>query len=317
MEVILLNNEEIEKIGLFDYSERILDVEEAYRASVREDSLSSKISLEVGFKWKFNSLVSIGEKYVLNKWLGANVENINLGLPRSTSLVVLNDKKTGLPLCIMNGTLISAVRTGGAAAVAVKYLARKDDKVAAVIGTGPIGEECVKALSALGLEKINITSLDPRLKEIAEELDQKVSSKVVAVDSIQEACKDAPIVVSATTTPKPIIKKEWLLNGFTKISLGGREDEDEILLSADKIINDNWEHVKKRKSQTVALMYHEGKIKDDMIYQDIGYIVSGNVKGRESDEENIYYNAVGLGELDLFVASNIFEKSNKDRKFVF
>ncbi|MBL7052107.1 MAG: ornithine cyclodeaminase family protein [Nanoarchaeota archaeon] len=316
MEVTLIDNKEIEEIGLYDYSERIVDVEEAYKASI-ENSLSSKISLEVGFKWKFNSLVSIGDKYVLNKWLGANVENINVGLPRSTSLVVLNDKKTGFPLCIMDGTFISAVRTGGAAAVAVKYLARKEDKVAAVIGTGPIGEECVKALSVLGLEKINITSLDPKLKEIAEELDKKVSSKVVAVSSIEEACKDAPIVVSATTTPRPIIKKEWLMQGFTKISLGGREDEDEILLSADKIINDNWKHVKKRKSQTVALMYDEGKIKDNMIYSDIGHIISGNVKGRESDNENIYFNAVGLGELDLFVAAKIYEKSKKENKFQF
>ncbi|MBT3323944.1 ornithine cyclodeaminase family protein [archaeon] len=319
MEVVLLKKKDVIDLGIFNYIERIDDGEKAYIAQSLELTKSSKVSLELdrALKWRFNSIVCIGEKYVLNKWLGSNLENLKKDLPRSTSLVFLNDKKTGLPLCIMDGTLISAVRTGVSAVIAVKYLARKEDKVAAVIGTGPIGEECVKALSVLGLEQINITSLDPKLKEIAEELDKIVSCKVVAKDSIEAACKDVPIIVSATTAPRPIIKKEWLMKGFTKISLGGREDEDEVLLCADKIINDNWHHVKKRNSQTVALMFHEGKLKDENIYPDIGHIVSGNVKGRERDDENIYFNAVGLGELDLFVASKIFEKSSKDQKFVF
>ena len=249
MEVVLLKKKDVIDLGIFNYIERIDDGEKAYIAQSLELTKSSKVSLELdrALKWRFNSIVCIGEKYVLNKWLGSNLENLKKDLPRSTSLVFLNDKKTGLPLCIMDGTLISAVRTGVSAVIAVKYLARKEDKVAAVIGTGPIGEECVKALSVLGLEQINITSLDPKLKEIAEELDKIVSCKVVAKDSIEAACKDVPIIVSATTAPRPIIKKEWLMKGFTKISLGGREDEDEVLLCADKIINDNWHHVKKKK----------------------------------------------------------------------
>ncbi len=314
MKLSILDDKHIRAAGIFDYEQAILDAEDAYKAGSAGETLSSKIALDIDtdLDWKFNSLVCIGKKYAINKWLGANAKNVDKKLPRSTGIILLNDKETGLPLCIMDGTMISAVRTGASAAVAAKHLAKKYAKIAAVVGTGPIGKECVMALAVLDLDEIRITSLDPDLIKLAEDWSVQSDMKVVAARSIQAACDGADIVVSATTAPKPLIKNGWLIKGVLRINLGGREDEDDVLLKADKLINDCWESTKHRNVQTISNMYAEGKLKDSDIYPDLGHILLGKVPGRESDDENILFNAVGLGELDLFIAQRIYESADKD-----
>jgi len=314
MKIHILNEEKIKKAGILDYKQAVKDVEEAYSAHSLKKTKSSKIALDIDEKldWKFNSLVCIGKKYSINKWLGANVNNINKKIPRSNILITLNDSETGLPLCIMNGTLISAVRTGVSAAVAAKHLAKSNATIATVIGTGPIGRETVKALASVGFNKIRISSLDDNLNEIAKQLSIDSGAIVTPSKNAEEACTNSEVIVTATTSPKPIVKNEWLNKGVLRISLGGREDYDEVILNSNKLINDDWEAVKHRNVQTISNMYHEGKISDSMIHPNIGEIILGKSKGRENDNEIIFFNAVGMGELDLFIAQRIYENSEKE-----
>ncbi|MBW2971946.1 ornithine cyclodeaminase family protein [Candidatus Woesearchaeota archaeon] len=317
MKVHVIDEESVGRAGCFDYRAAIRDVESAYKAHAARRTLSSKIAIDIdtALDWKFNSLVCVGDKFALNKWLGANAGNLKKGLPRSSGLIILNDRATGLPLCIMNGTSISAVRTGASAAVAAKHLAKRGATTAAVIGTGPIGKECVMALAAAGFKNIKITSLDPGLDGIAKKWSSACDADVSAAASVQDSCAGSAVVVSATTASKPIIKRAWLEKGVLRINLGGREDEDDIILESDKLINDCWESAKHRNVQTISNMYHEKKIRDSDVYQDIGHILLGKVPGRESDDEMIFFNAVGLGELDLFIAQRIYEKAGKDKSF--
>jgi ornithine cyclodeaminase len=314
MKICILDDKAVRSAAVCDYSKAIADVEEAYKAYSSGSTSSSKIALDIdtALDWKFNSLVCIGDKYAINKWLGANAENLGKKLPRSSGMIVLNDRETGLPLCIMNGTLISAVRTGASAAVAVKHLSKKGSKVAAIIGTGPIGKECAMALSVLGFEKFKITSLDPSLKEIAEDWNSETGIQTIAAGSVQDACIDADVVISATTAPKPIIKDEWLEQGVLRVNLGGVEDEDDVILNSSKLINDSWKSTEHRDVQSIAKVFHKGKITEKDIYPDIGRILLGEAAGRENDAEKIFFNAVGLGELDLFIAQRVYENANKD-----
>ena len=80
---------------------------------------------------------------------------------------------------------------------------------------------------------------------------------------------------------------------------------------ADKIVVDNWETIKHRLVSTVALMAHEGLIKDEDIHAQLGQILSGVKTGRENDEEIIYFNAVGTGILDLAVATRCYHEAMK------
>ena len=90
----------------------------------------------------------LGGKYDVcgNKWYGSNPANTSRGLPRSVLTVMLNDKDTGEPLCLMSANLLSSARTGAVPAVATRYLARQDSEVCAVIGCGPINKACFRAI---------------------------------------------------------------------------------------------------------------------------------------------------------------------------
>jgi ornithine cyclodeaminase/alanine dehydrogenase-like protein (mu-crystallin family) len=81
-----------------------------------------------------------------NKWYGSNHANAARALPRSVLTLILNDKETGEPLCLMSANLISSARTGAIPGVAVRHLARSDARVAAVLGCGPINRACLRAI---------------------------------------------------------------------------------------------------------------------------------------------------------------------------
>lgn len=79
------------------------------------------------------------------KWYGSNIENKKQGLPRSILMMMLNDKDTGAPLALMSANLLSAYRTGAIPGVGAKYLARRDSKVAAIVGPGVMGKTALAA----------------------------------------------------------------------------------------------------------------------------------------------------------------------------
>lgn len=81
------------------------------------------------------------------KWYGSNTENKKAGLPRSILMMMLNDKDTGAPLALMSANLLSAYRTGAIPGVGAKYLARKESKVAAIVGPGVMGKHLLQHLS--------------------------------------------------------------------------------------------------------------------------------------------------------------------------
>jgi ornithine cyclodeaminase len=82
-----------------------------------------------------------------NKWYGSNHSNSSKGLPRSVLTLMLNDKDTGEPLCLMSANLISSARTGAVPAVATRQLARKASRTVAVLGCGPINQACLRAVA--------------------------------------------------------------------------------------------------------------------------------------------------------------------------
>jgi ornithine cyclodeaminase/alanine dehydrogenase-like protein (mu-crystallin family) len=89
------------------------------------------------------------------------------------------------------------------------------------------------------------------------------------------------------------------------------EEEYDVVLHANKIIADDWEIVKHRKTPVLARMYDEGKIKDSDIYANLDEIVAGKKKGRETDDERIFFSPIGMAHEDVAVASLIYEQAKK------
>ena len=118
----------------------------------------------------------------------------------------------------------------------------------------------------------------------------------------------ADIIVTAISGQCPVLKAKDITKGGLYIHVGGWEDEYGVALKADKIVCDEWEVVKHR-SQTLCRMFKEGLIKDENIYANLSELIAGIKKGRENDDEFIYFNSVGLSYIDINFANYIYKEA--------
>ena len=138
------------------------------------------------------------------KWYGSNMANKALGLPRSILMVMLNDKDTGAPLCLMSANLLSAMRTGAIPGVGAKYLANPDSEVCAICGPGVMGRTALAALTAAcpNLRRLKVkgrgrASLDRFTAHVRETYPQ--FAEIEAVDTVEELVKDADVIAFTNT----------------------------------------------------------------------------------------------------------------------
>ncbi|WP_054950727.1 ornithine cyclodeaminase [Numidum massiliense] len=245
------------------------------------------------------------------KWVGSAPHNpAKYGLPRASALIVLNDPETMLPLAVMDGTVISAMRTGGVTGVAARYLARPDATLAGIIGAGTQNRTQLMALKTAlpQLATVRVYDLSAeRAAAFAEAVSAQLALDVIPVTSGEEAVRGADVVVTATTAKRPVVEAPWFGAGCFYAHVGGFEAEYEVVERADQIVVDHWEGIKHRGAQTLALMYREGRFSDDRIDAELGEIVTGDKCGRTDEDTFIYFNAVGMALDDLVVAKRVYD----------
>ncbi len=229
-------------------------------------------------------------------------------LPRASALVVLNDTQTGLPQAVMDGTLISAVRTGAATGVAARYLAREDARRVGLIGAGVQNRTQLMALKVARPNLQHATVFDlrrERVEAFATEMRDEVEIDVEIADDAGSVVRQADILVTATTTTEPVVQHGWLQPGSFYAHIAGYECEYDVIRHADKIVVDDWLQVKHRMYSTVALMSRDGQFRDEDLYAELGEVVAGQKPGRESNDEVIIFSPIGMGIHDIAVASRV------------
>ena len=268
------------------------------------------------------------------KWYGSNVENKKKGLPRSILMMMLNDKDTGAPLALMSANLVSAYRTGGIPGVGAKYLARKDAKVASVIGPGVMGKTSLAAFVSVcpQLDTVKIKgrgqkSLDSFVSFIKEELPQIKDIQIC--ETVEEAVRDSDII-SFTTTVRddvssfPYINGEWVKKGALISMPSAARFDDDFLVNNCKLVVDNsklyeaWEeeypYPTYPQMQIIGTKFtdlrHEGKIKPEDII-DLTDIIEGRRPGRESDEDIIVYSVGGMPVEDIAWGGMVYRNAVK------
>ncbi|WP_407701331.1 ornithine cyclodeaminase family protein [Virgibacillus dakarensis] len=251
------------------------------------------------------------------KWISSAPQNPDkYGLPRASGIIILNDYETFFPKAIMDGMLLSAMRTGANSGVAAKYLAKKNSKVLGLIGAGPQSKTQLLAMNHVLKEineiKINDLNIECAYK-FAEEMGKKVNLPIKVVDTAEKAVRGSDVFITATVTKVPIVKPEWIDSGALYIHVGSHECEFEVIEKAEKIVVDDWEELKHRGVETISIMYKEGKFKDSKIDAQLGEVVNSIKSGRTNNEEFIYFNSVGMGIQDVALASVIYEKAMKEK----
>ena len=248
------------------------------------------------------------------KWIGSAPKNIEQGLPRASALTILNDPVTKFPIAVMDGTVISAIRTGACGGVAVKYLAKKDAAVLGLYGAGVQSRTQLMAALTVRPTIKTVKLFDPR-KERAQAFandvarDFKVDVKVM--DKPEDAAKGVDLIIAATVSVKPVCLYEWMdTKGLTVCNIGGVEYDDAVVLHADKTYADSIEAVVDRNGNTIAHMINEGRFSLDRFYSDLGPMINKKKEGRTGDEF-IYFASVGSGLFDIAVAARVLKEAEK------
>ena len=257
----------------------------------------------------------INEKICGMKWVSVFPSNATKGVQNVTGIMLLSELETGFPIAIIDGTLSTKMRTAAVGCTAAKYLAPSKVETIGIIGAGeearmhftllkhmfPTIKECrVSSLSTI-IEQGFIN----KFKEIVPDV------KFITCNNDSHQCASgADIIVTAISGQCPVLKATDITKGSLYIHVGGWEDEYGVALKANKIVCDEWEVVKHR-SQTLCRMYKAGIINDSNIYANLSELISGVKKGRENDDEFIYFNSVGLSYIDINFANYIYEEAKK------
>lgn len=241
-------------------------------------------------------------------------ENPKKGLPSVLASILLNDPKSGKPLAFMEGTYITAMRTGAASGVATKYLAREDAKIVGIIGAGVQARTQLWAVCEVrNVEKAYVYDINKeKSQNFAEEMSKKFEIKIDVADSPREVVENSDILIVATTARKPVLKGEWVREGTHINSIGwvGKDarELDSATVKKSKLVVDSREGVLS-ESGDIIIPIKEGIIDETHIYAELGELVAGAKKGRENDREVTLFKSVGLAIEDAITAKLAYEKA--------
>ena len=225
-------------------------------------------------------------------------------------ILVLSNREGGEICAIMDEDWCHAVRTGAAAAVACRLLARKGASIMAMLGAGDTARAAVPVMAkAFPLKEIRVTSRTPESRQnYAKEIGPEYNLNIRPVDSTEEALRGADLVVSATTTSTPFVKDRWLDEGITVYSIGKHQEmESDFYKQADKFVVDSWEHCKNKSD--LQRMLKEQFLSERDLYAELPAILVGKKLGRQSDRERIFIRAIGLVNQDIAMADHIYRRA--------
>ncbi len=268
------------------------------------------------------------------KSYGSHHTNKDKGLPRSILMMQLMDIDTGAPIAYMSANILSAMRTAATTGVGTRYLSNKNPKVLGIIGPGVISSY---TLDAIMVTQPSITTLKVKGRGKAS-LDKFIEhakatyprlETVETVDSVEDACRESDIIYFGTTNAakfedNPRIEQEWVKKGALVISASA------LLISTDfladpgvKLVADNylmyegWGTGRELPTQkTVSTLLgmgfydavRENKLKRTQI-ADMGGILLGDQKGRESEDQIIVYAVGGMPVEDVAWAYDVYNKA--------
>ncbi len=267
---------------------------------------------ETGFIKPFSGFLA-GEDYAYVKSFSFYEANLDKGLPPTSSMSMLFDAQTGLPVCIMESNWVTALKTGASTAVTAKYLARPHSKVATIFGAGGLGRMHLLGLKELfQLEEVRVVDIIPSAAEnFALEMGEQTGLPVVVAPSAEAAVRDADIIMTLTTGSAVNVELPWVKPGAFIARMGSYQEVAlELLLKADKLVVDSWQYVHYRVPEMVQLI-QAGKLDQEQLHAEWPDIVGGRATGRESDTEIILYIALGIWGEYAAILPQVYRQAQK------
>lgn len=261
------------------------------------------------------------EKAACVKILNVFPSNIQKGMPSIHAQILIMDTETGVIKGILDGSYVTQLRTGAASGAALDLLAKKECKKGALIGTGGQAPAQLEAMiSVRNIEEVQIFDTDyERAKEFAEQMTTELGhygTNITAVSNADDAVMDADVIITVTTSTKPVFDDKKVKSGATVCAVGSyqphmQELPPALLARASKIYFDSQEAVLS-ESGDIIIPLKNGTITGEKFTGELGEVICGKVVGREDDEEIIIFETVGIAAQDLITAKYIFKKAQEE-----
>jgi alanine dehydrogenase len=243
--------------------------------------------------------------------------NLQVGIPTIHALVTVVDAETGRPAAVMDGTYLTALRTGAASGAAADLLARKNARVAAIFGAGVQGRTQLEAVCVVReIEKAWVFDVNREASEVfVEEMGGRggrIPAEIVAASSATEAVREADIICTATTAGSPVFADADLRVGTHINAVGAytpdtQEIPEETIQRARLFVDSReacW-----AEAGDLIIPRSKGLISEGDIHAELGELVSGTKQGRSNDEEITFFKSVGNAVQDVAVAGKVLEEA--------
>jgi len=316
-EVLILSGSDVKK--LLSMHDIVGAVEEAFRAYGKGESKVAPVILTLIDSHEGEHEIKSG--YVENYCIGAKVvtyyknNRAKHGRPALSGTIILNDLNDGRPLAILDGTYITAARTGAAGAVAAKYLSRENSAGVGVIGAGTQGRYQISALNEVRkIESVRIYDINAEsAAEYVKEMRQNYPFKFEQAKTPREAVQGSDIIITVTPSTEPIVFDEWITDGVHINAIGadspGKQELDPKIVARAKVIVDSVNQCIGRGEIQTAI--REGMLRKETIYAELADIVLGRKKGRVNSQEITLFDATGLAVQDITTAYTVYTLARK------
>lgn len=307
-----------EVASLLNLGECIGAVEEAFRLNEEGQSLLpgvlETLTGDGGFHIKAAGLRLAGRSYYAAKVNANFPQNMSWhGLPTIQGVVALFDGESGYLLALLDSIEITALRTGAATAVAAKYLARPDSKVATVCGCGVQGRVQLKSLAqVLRLARVYAYDQDEALSgRFAAEMSKELGMEVMPVTDLPGAVGESDVCVTCTPSRQPFLMREHVRAGTFVAAVGAdnplKQELAPELMASNKVVADILE-----QCAAIGDLHHAieaGVMSKSDVYAELGGIVAGRIPGRTSEEEIIIFDSTGTALQDVAAAAVVYKKA--------
>lgn len=244
-------------------------------------------------------------------------QNAGSALPTHQAVIVVFNPVTGQPVALLDGTAITAMRTGACSALSARLLAREDACVLAILGTGEQARSHAVAMCQVRpIRHIRVAGRSyARAAALAADLSQRLPVEAHAEQTYQDALAGAAIACATTHAAEPVIRRSWLAPGthVTSVGFGGREIDDATVRDALVCVESRAAVLAPYPTGSRDLLdpIRDGVIPAGHIHTELGELVAGTKPGRQSPEQLTLYKSVGVAVQDAAAAALVIAAAGK------
>jgi alanine dehydrogenase len=249
------------------------------------------------------------------KWVSIRERNRDrYDLPTVFSILIYTHPETGFPLAICDGSYHTVMRTGAAAAVSAKHLARKNSKRLAIVGAGHMASGTLATCNEVfKWDEVRVWSRTQKTLDafLEEEQPKYATFKIQASTDLERTVSGADVVVTVTPARGPIVMNEWIARGTHIAAVGadkaGDQELDPRIVQRARIFVDDIRQC--RTDGEINVPLREGLIGENDIAGEIGEVITGRKPGRTSEEEITLFDSTGIALQDSATVPLEYERA--------